>query len=154
MAKIEFKNLSASAIEPRGNSGLHCLVIVARHSGLHLSVSQLIHDNVLSGQQLSIQQLLKCARSAGLRAKVAHLKWHELSHLRKALPAIITLKNGSSMVLLRVAGGPDDTRVVLQDPNAANDAYLTIDRVRFEDAWSGDVILVKRNYDVSDENQP
>ena len=26
--------------------------------------------------------------------------------------------------------------------------------VRFEEAWSGDVILVKRNYEISDENQP
>ena len=43
---------------------------------------------------------------------------------------------------------------MLQDPNAADDAVLVIDRVRFEEAWSGDVILVKRNYDISDENQP
>ena len=45
-------------------------------------------------------------------------------------------------------------RACLQDPNAADDAVLVIDRARFEDAWSGDVILVKRNYDISDENQP
>src|SRR5262249_1181960 len=152
MAKIEIKNLTS--IESRDDSGLHCLVIVARHSGLQLSVSQLIHDNLLSGQQLSIHQLLKCARSAGLRAKVTHLNWDELSHLKKALPAIVTLKNGASMVLRRVTGGPDDTRVVLQDPNAAEDALLTIDRVRFEAAWSGEVILVKRNYEISDDNQP
>ena len=58
------------------------------------------------------------------------------------------------MVLLRVDGGPDDTRVVLQDPNAAEDALLLIDRIRFEEAWSGDVILVKRDYEISDESQP
>jgi ATP-binding cassette subfamily B protein len=45
-------------------------------------------------------------------------------------------------------------RVVLQDPNASNDALLLIDRVRFEDVWTGDVILLKRNYDISDETQP
>src|SRR5215469_1770882 len=154
MAKIQFNNNSAPAIGPHDHSGLHCLVIVARHSGLHLSVSQLIHDNVLAGHKLSVHQLLKCARSAGLRAKVTHLNWDELSHLKRALPAIVTLKNGASMVLRRVTGGPDDTRVVLQDPNAAEDALLTIDRVRFEEAWSGDVILVKRNFEISNEDQP
>ena len=46
------------------------------------------------------------------------------------------------------------TRIVLQDPNAADDALLVIDRVRFEEAWNGEVILVKRNYDISDESQP
>ena len=155
IAKIEPNKIALSRPEESGDrSGLACLVIVARHSGLHLSVLQLIHDNVLTGQEISTAQLLKCARAAGLKAKVTHLTWDGLSHLKKALPAIVTLKSGASMVLLRVTGGPDDTRVVLQDPNAADDALLVIDRVRFEDAWSGDVILVKRNYEISDESQP
>ena len=143
--------------QPEGSSppsGLGCMVIVARHHGLHLTVPQLIHDNMLTGQQVSTAQLLKCARSAGLKAKVAHLTWDGLSHLKKALPAIVTLKSGASMVLLRVDGGADDTRIVLKDPNAADDALLVIDRVRFEAAWSGDVILIKRDYEISDENQP
>ena len=58
------------------------------------------------------------------------------------------------MVLLRVSGGADDTRVVLQDPNADDDALLLIDRVRFEAAWTGEIILVKRNYEITDESQP
>ena len=134
--------------------GLDCLVIVARHRGVHLSVPQLIHDNVLTGQHVTVPQLLKCARSAKLKAKVAHLTWDGLSHLKKALPVVVTLKNGTSMVLLRLAGGPDDARVVLQDPNAGEDALLVIDRLRFEEVWSGDVILVKRDYDITDESQP
>ena len=39
--------------------------------------------------------------------------------------------------------------MVLQDPNADEDAALVIDRVRFEDAWTGDVVLVKRDYDFA-----
>src|SRR5271169_5777264 len=58
------------------------------------------------------------------------------------------------MVLLRLAGDADATHVVLQDPNADDNALLVIDRIRFEEAWSGDVILIKRNYDISDEKQP
>ncbi len=155
LAKIDANTLAN--LQPHGSrdcSGLACLVIVARHSGVHLSVPQLVHDNVLNGQAVSTDQILKCARSAGLKAKLAQLTWDNLTDLKKALPAIVTLKNGASMVLLRVDGGPDDTRVVLQDPNAAEDALLLIDRIRFEDAWSGDVILIKRDYEISDESQP
>ena len=155
VAKTGSEDLALSSSERSDDrSVLACLVIVARHRGVHLSVPQLVHDNVLSGQHLSTAQLLKCAESAGLKAKVAHLTWDGLSHLKKALPAIVTLKSGASMVLLRVDGGPDDTRVVLQDPNAAEDAVLVIDQPRFENAWNGDVILVKRNYEISDESQP
>jgi len=155
VAKIETKD--GTVAEPRAAAGdrssLACLVIVARHSGVHLSVEQLVHDNVLTGQQVSTAQLIKCAQSAGLKAKATKLTWDGLSQLKKALPAIVTLKTGASMVL-REVGGPDNALLVLQDPNASDDALLTIDRIRFEDAWTGDVVLVKRSYEISDEQQP
>ena len=34
-------------------TGLGCLVIVARHHGMHLTVPQLIRDNVLTGDEVS-----------------------------------------------------------------------------------------------------
>src|SRR5262252_9558093 len=123
-----------------GLCGLGCLVIIARQHGLHLSTSQLIHDNGLTGKELSVPDLLKCARSAGLKARSLHLKWSALTALKKALPAIVVL-HGCSMVVLR-------------DPNGSDDALLVIDRVRFEHAWTGEVVLVKRNYEISDESQP
>src|SRR5208283_471354 len=104
IAKIEASHIASPESQGSGDrSGLACLVIVARHGGVHLSVPQLVHDNLLTGQQITAPQLLKCARSAKLKAKVAHLTWDGLSHLKKALPAIVTLKNGASMVLLRFA---------------------------------------------------
>ena len=144
-------------MQPEGSSapsGLGCLVIVARHHGLHLTVSQLIHDNVLPNREVSVAEILKCAQSAGLKATIVHLDWNGLAHLKKALPAIVMLKNGGSMVLLRLEGEKDAVRVVLQDPNADEDALLVIDRVRFEDVWTGEVILVKRDYEITDETQP
>jgi ATP-binding cassette subfamily B protein len=135
-------------------SGLGCLVIVARHHGLHLTVSQLIHDNMLTGREVSVAELIKSAGGAGLKAKAVHLSWNGLSQLKKALPAIVRLKHGSSMVLLRMKGIGDTARLVLQDPNAGDDALLLIDQVRFEDVWTGEAVLVKRNYDISDESQP
>ena len=44
--------------------------------------------------------------------------------------------------------------MTLRDPNAADDALLVIDQPRFEDIWSGDVVLAKRDYEISDETQP
>jgi subfamily B ATP-binding cassette protein HlyB/CyaB len=135
-------------------SGLRSLVIVARQRGLHLSVSQLVHDNVLADKDVSRADLIKCARSAGLVAKSVQLNWDGLSELKHALPAIVTLKNGNSMVLLRLERQNDQIRAVLQDPNAGENGFLTVDRVRFEDVWTGHVTLIKRKYGVSDETQP
>ena len=146
-----------AALESRpghDRSALDCLIVVARHRGVHLSLTQLVHDNVLAGSDVSTAQLLQCARNAGLKAKLLHLNWRRLAQLNKALPAIVVLKNGAAMILLRVTGEPDEIRIVLQDPNAADDALLVIDQVRFEEAFSGEVVLIKRDYDIADEKQP
>src|SRR5579871_3566883 len=91
-------------------TGLAALVIVARRHGLHLTVSQLIHDNVLSGGEVSAAQIVKCATNSGMKAKVVRLGWDGLTHLKKALPAIITLKDGTNMVLLRLEGDENNPR--------------------------------------------
>ena len=42
----------------------------------------------------------------------------------------------------------------LQDPDAGEDALLSLDEQRLELGWAGDVILVKRDYRLRDEDQP
>jgi ATP-binding cassette, subfamily B, bacterial HlyB/CyaB len=142
------------ALEGPETSGLGSLVIVARQHGLHLTVPQVIHDNVLDGKAITSADLIRCAARAELVAKSVQLDWASLQELKKALPAIVRLKSGSCMVLQELRGGEDDLRVVLQDPNAGDEALLFLDEARFSEAWTGEVILVKRNYDIADETQP
>lgn len=139
----------------REPSALACLVIVARHHGVHLTTEQLIRENVLTSREVGTPELIKCAETAGLKAKVLNLNWDALASLDRILPVVVRLKHGDSMVLTRVAD--DDTeieRVTLQDPNAEDGTLLVIDRVRFEEAWTGEVVLIKRDYDIHDEEQP
>ena len=135
-------------------SALSSLVFVARSHGLHLSVEQLLHENVLASGEVSVSVLLKCAERAGLKARAIRIGWSGLSGFGKANPAILRLANGACLILLGVSGEGDATRVILQDPASEEAKRLVIDRVRLESAWQGCVILVKRNYDLADETQP
>ena len=108
--------------EVSGLSLLGSLVIVARHSGLQLAVPQLIHDHLLEPGQPSVAQLVNVANASGLRATSVRLTWKELTGLGKALPAIVLLRNGNAMVLRYVNTGGQPPSVVLQDPNAHEDA--------------------------------
>lgn len=137
-----------------GVSLLGSLVIVARQHGIQLSVPQLIHDHLLEPGQPSVPQLLNIAGACGLRASSARLTWREILKLGKALPAIVMLRNGNAMVLREVSEGPELPRVVLQDPNAHEDAPLILDETRFTAAWTGEVLLLKRDHRVRDEDQP
>src|SRR5579863_2693764 len=148
----------SSLDEPGKATGslLGSLVIVARHRGVHLSQEQLIRDHQLKAGDASVAQTLRIAQAAGLRASVARLRWGDLFNLGPALPAIVLLRNGAAMVLLRteanLPGWPPV--VVLRDPNSHEEAPLVLDEGRLAAAWAGDVILVKRDYRLRDEDRP
>ena len=142
----------AETVEPR--SLLACLVIVARHRDIHLSVSQLVRDFLLPSDRVSVSTLIDVATRSGLRAVRTRLSWLDLMELGTAAPAIVILGNGSSMVLRRVEPGAEPPRVVLQDPDSLEEALLTVDEQRMASAWSGEIVLIKRDYRITDEEQP
>ena len=142
--------------EAGGSSLLGSFVIAARQRGIHLSVAQLVRDHQLASAEVTTAQLLQIAEKAGLRAQATRLRWAGLVKMGTALPAIVRLRNGTAMVLTRIhvekQGNPPV--VVLQDPNAPQHAPLMLDEARFTAAWDGDVILIKRDYSLRDEDQP
>ncbi len=139
-----------------GSAGslLSSFVIAARFRGIHLTVPQLIHDHLLSSDDVPVSKLIDIAQASGLRAVSARFAWKDLLTLGKALPVIVRLRNGSSMVLLRAEPKAEPPHVVLQDPNAREDAVLTLDEYRFAAAWTGEVVLLKRDYRVTADEQP
>jgi ATP-binding cassette, subfamily B, bacterial HlyB/CyaB len=136
------------------SSLLTCLVIAARHRGIQLSVRQLVRDYMLGPGEISLARFLEVVKGCGLRANVTRLGWRALLTLDRALPAIVRLKNGAAMVVTRVEPGAHPPRVLLHDPNAHEDALLTLDEDRFTAAWSGEVVLIKRDYRIQEEEQP
>ena len=135
-------------------SAVECIAVVARRHGLHIAAEQITLDNQLSGAELTAEETANCAKRAGLKAKRVRMTWRGLSDLRKALPVVVTLTSGGSMVLEALEGGDEAVSVILLDPRAGEDAKLVLDRQRFEDAWTGEVVLLRRNYDLADEDQP
>src|SRR5205814_2899983 len=139
-----------------GASLLGSFVIAARRRGVHLSVAQLIRDPRPAAGEVSVERLLRIAAASGLRAKATRLHWANLVKMGTALPAIVVLRNGAAMVLMRVHVEAQDRPpiVVLRDPNAPQHAPLMLDEARFTAAWDGEIILVKRDYRLRDESQP
>ncbi len=135
-------------------SALECLVVVGGHHGLHLTVRQIVQDNALASEDVRIDKLVHCARGCGLKAKSVKLGWNGLSKLRRALPAIVRLKTGAHLVLEEVHSNDEVAHVVLRDPKSGPEARFVVDRPRFEEAWGGEVVLLRRDYDIADEEQP
>jgi ATP-binding cassette, subfamily B, bacterial HlyB/CyaB len=141
-------------IETAPSSLLGALVIVARFRQTHLSVEQLVHDHLLGPGEPTIDKFLDVARASGLRAEPTRLVWDDLFRLDRALPLIVLLRNGSAMVLMEALADRQQPMISLVDPSAHDDTALVLDEERFCASWTGDVILIKRDYRLRDEDQP
>jgi ATP-binding cassette subfamily B protein len=135
---------------------LGSFLIVANHHRMGLSQEGLIRDHGLGSGDVSVAEVLRIARAGGLRADATRVRWNDLFNMGPALPAILLLRNGTAMVLLRAqAKLPGWPRiVVLRDPNSHEEAPLVLDEARLTAAWDGDVILIKRVFALRDENRP
>ena len=127
-----------SSVDPLDDAGnragslLDSLVIVARYREVHLSREQLIREHQLDSADVTIAQTLRIAHAAGLRAYAVRLRWEDLLKMGTAVPAIVLLRNGTAMVLMRAATAPSGLPVVvLRDPGGSEDAPLMIDETRF-----------------------
>jgi ATP-binding cassette subfamily B protein len=133
---------------------LRCLAIVGRSHGLNLTVPQMVKDNLLGSDCVTAQEVLVCARQAGLKARLIEMQWDDLKHLKRALPAIIKLKTGEAMILSEVEPNFAIPHVRLRDPDSEEGSDMVIDQVRLEEIWSGEVVLIRREYKLLDEEKP
>jgi subfamily B ATP-binding cassette protein HlyB/CyaB len=144
-------NASVNGVSP---TWLRCLAIVGRSHGLNLTVTQLVKDNLLTSEDATAGEMLTCARQAGLKGRIVELGWSDLTRLKKALPAIIRLKTGGAMILGEVETKTAVHHVTLRDPDAEEGAEMTIDQIRLEEIWTGEVVLIRREYELLDEEKP
>jgi len=118
------------------DTGLLCLVLLARYFGLAADYDVLSHQFGGAHEPFGDTEILRAAKSLGLKSGRFSSRWERLA--RTPLPAIAPLKDGSYVVLARA----DDTQVLLQDPRAPRPTVLL--RESFERAWSGSLILLTR----------
>ncbi len=124
---------SPSASSNMSDTGLQCLLILARFYDLPADGSQLRHQFAQSGQPLSDTELLRAAKHIGLKAGLKRLVWNRVAEI--PLPAIAKRQDGRYVVLAKV----EAEKVLIQDP--VNARPLILSREQFESAWSGVVLL-------------
>jgi subfamily B ATP-binding cassette protein HlyB/CyaB len=115
------------------DSGLLCLLILARFYDLPADASQLRHQFARLNEPLSPTDLLRAAKHLGLKAGRMTVRWDKLPTL--PLPAMVRRTDGRYLVLAKA----DEQRVLVQNPVEARP--LVLSRDQFEAIWNGDVLL-------------
>lgn len=115
------------------DTGLICLLILARFYDLPADGAQLRHQFGQTGQILSDTDLLRAAKHLGLKAGMRTADWNKLGGI--PLPALAKRTDGHYVVLAKLEG----EKALVQDPTEARP--LVLSREQFESAWNGQLLL-------------
>ena len=135
------------------HTGLACLAALAKRHRLDLTVPRLIHDYQLS-EEVAPKRLASIASRAGLRARHQRTDWSSLVNFGKLFPVIARCGDGTYLI---VAGATREENgqggVAVIDPRQGADIQF-LSPEAFREKWTGDVLLLSRNYRFFDEDQP
>jgi len=137
------------------DGALEALVKVAGSHGVDLTVDALRSAYVATTGDIATSALVAIAHEAGLEAKCIHPKWRDLPRLSSVLPAIIRLKDGGAAVLTSVGNDPRIGQLVLVESGLGEQTEeVTLDEAHLNALWTGEVILIKRRFRLTDDRQP
>ena len=125
------------------DTGIACLLILARFYSLPCDPKQLQHEFGGTGEHFSSNDILRASKLLGLKAKEITPQQSRLDKLQ--LPAIVEHKDGHFFILAKAG----EDQVLIQDPLEKRPQTLT--KELFEETWSGKVILFARRAGVFDE---
>jgi subfamily B ATP-binding cassette protein HlyB/CyaB len=114
------------------DSGLACLVMLARFHGISAEPAQLAHE-FSEGGGFGLTQILLAAKKLGLKAKLVECEYRRLP--TTPLPALATGRDGGFFILAKVEGD----QVLIHDPAAARPQTLA--REALEARWDGRLML-------------
>jgi len=101
----------------------------------------------------SAGSLVGFLNSQGLNSKAMMLKWRHLFSFRETSPVVLLLRDGTAGL---VVGADHKRDVVWIKSPTAHDAEppVAVDRLRLEQAWGGEVVLVRRASNDDDGTAP
>lgn len=155
------------------DSGLQCLIMIARYHQLGADQQQIKHQFGQDDQPFTDLEILRAAKAINLKAKKVTSHFAKLDNA--SLPAIAKSKQGEYFIIARLNKHNEDilinpktdnsedkgvtNNVLIQEINQGTEATLpnVISSEELESLWSGELILLKRqgslfnnkNFDIS-----
>jgi subfamily B ATP-binding cassette protein HlyB/CyaB len=137
------------------SSALAALAAVATRLGVETSVEQLRRRFSMDTVEPDTGTLIAMARDLGLQAKSLHLTFSELPRLSKTFPAILRAKDGGALLLEGARSDPmKGSVVIIRDPAAPETELVAVEEIHLAEFWEGELILIKRTFAPTDDQQP
>ena len=149
-APLQIESDASEALTPT-ELRLRAVVAAARFHGVDLDMAAFRGP---AGEPFpSPASLVTWLRDQGLVARAMKLAWRDLFRFKDAAPVVLMLKDGTAGLI--VGADPARDVVWLKSPTSRDsEPPVAVDRLRLEQAWSGEVILVKRPYGQTEGEAP
>ncbi|GFK92234.1 Toxin RTX-I translocation ATP-binding protein [Fundidesulfovibrio magnetotacticus] len=144
--------MSVSFDQP--NSGLLCLVLVLRHYQQDVTPESLVHKYTLTDEPIDPALMLRIVREHGFKSKLTTLTSEKLFLLGEAYPVIALLNDGRYIILSGVRGAKDQGDIAYVDPASGVMQFQFWTREQLDAVWDGKIIFLKKEYSLTDEEQP
>jgi len=144
-----------SSESPDKQTAFQTLIALARHHGLDLSLARLAHLHPAQDEPAP-EALAAIARAEGLQSAAHRGDARALTSFSGAVPFAVRLDNGAYAVVVRVGreGATNEEDFLVFNPRAADAGVFKLSREEFLRHWTGDIVLVRRKYAITDESQP
>ncbi len=133
-------------------ASLRALFLVALHHGVQFPPEAF----AVSDESDTVGSLLKVMREVGLTGKVLRGRsWEQVVNFGTAYPALAEYHDGTCVIMVGAmpqAGG--DTVLAVLDPRDEKAGAQLMAREKFEQLWTGRVILCKKRFKLLDQGVP
>lgn len=140
---MEMPGVSSAAKQEAVDSGLACLLVLARFHDVAADAAQLSHLFQETGKPFAVPEILLAAKALKLKARAVDSNIGRL--IKLPLPAIAIDNEGGFLVLARA----DDHSVLVHDPKASTPQVLS--HAEWQQRWSGKLILFTSRASIAGE---
>ena len=135
-------------------SGLKAFILVSRQFGVNVGANDIPESYKTEDREVSLRELAALAQKFGLKAKAGKVGEAQLAKLLLKRQQLLRLDNNRYIIALRYTKEKDgsDTLLVL-DPSQAGSKPQNIDVSEVKKVWRGQILLLKKKLNLSDENQ-
>lgn len=146
---------------------LYCLVSICRHHNIDADVRRLLHEYAVE-EEPSTDLLLKMADDLGLHGRRGRLTRKRLPDLEHTFPCLALTREGKGVVICGLREQPQEgqqsahqeeqpLQIAVWNPEPEQGqapGIAWIPESDFDSRFSGEVLLFKRRFSLTDENQP
>lgn len=129
--------------QPKIDTGLSCLVMLARFHGVAADAAQLKHAFAIGDDGMQTLDIVRAAKELGFRSKKVNVPFEKIQKLQ--LPAIAETINSEYIVLAKAEG----EQVLLLHPSETKPRIMKKDE--FLSQWTGNLILLTQRGILSKE---